>query len=115
MHPESYSAYLRSPHWRAFRASVVSSNPQCMVCGSVERLEVNHMRYDTLGDESPLDVVVLCRAHHSAFHSRLQARHWSVLPRYSWRVYRDMQIAYSDSTGPRSRGWLRRLFRLVVG
>lgn len=40
----------------------------CQACGSGEDLQVHHRHYDTLGNEAPRDLVLLCDACHEATH-----------------------------------------------
>lgn len=66
----SYYEYLKSPHWKSFKAKVRKSTKpkKCQVCGSRSGLELHHVTYDNLGNESLSDVMYLCREHHEATH-----------------------------------------------
>jgi len=76
-YPENYRAYLSSPHWREFRAAQLASVSCCAVCTnkpaskSTDRngLVVHHRHYDSIGDEQPKDVIVLCSLCHRIVHS----------------------------------------------
>lgn len=41
----------------------------CQACGSPDQLQVHHAHYDTLGDEQPQDLVLLCDPCHEATHN----------------------------------------------
>ena len=70
----SYARYLRSPHWRSFRARVLCNrNYACEQCGlrgdwAIEPLEVHHTTYERLGAELDTDVRLLCRICHGSQH-----------------------------------------------
>lgn len=65
--------YLRSPHWKQFRARMIKMRRQCEICGSPHHLEVHHLTYAHLWDESPGDVKVLCYRCHRRVHARRHA------------------------------------------
>jgi len=72
----TYTAYRDSNHWHRFRTSYLATIPAhtCEKCGeSVERLEVHHHHYDSLGREMPTDVCALCRKCHKKEPSTLAA------------------------------------------
>ena len=65
--------YLRSPHWRKFRARMIEKvGRSCEVegCGfqNTNFLDCHHLTYLRLGKERPVDVLVLCRKHHNLVH-----------------------------------------------
>ena len=56
-----YSGYLQSPAWKQRKTeALVKAGYRCEKCGCFGRLEVNHIRYDNLGNEKPEDLIVLC-------------------------------------------------------
>ena len=63
---ESYSQYLRSKHWKAFRAE--NKGDSCFCCGSDSRLTLHHLTYDRLGAELPSDVETICSPCHTEIH-----------------------------------------------
>lgn len=70
---ESYSAYLKSDHWRETRAGALArAAGKCQLCGSDDSLNVHHNTYERLGAELPADLIVLCREHHAKFHDVLE-------------------------------------------
>lgn len=70
----SYDEYLRSPHWRAFRAAYHRTHAP-VTCAACPRTTVSlhHVTYARLGRERPADVIPLCRGHHEAVHRWLDA------------------------------------------
>ena len=71
----SYSAYLRSPHWKTFRAKFRRTGRKwaCSVCDGEKELELHHKTYDKLGKEELTDVIPLCHSCHGEVHSWLDA------------------------------------------
>lgn len=65
-----YEQYLRTVHWRAFRAWILKERGRC--CERCEErygeIDVHHVTYDNLGREKPEDVIVLCRECHDKEH-----------------------------------------------
>src|SRR5208282_4015560 len=73
-HPPWYFAYLKTPHWRAFKERWCkwygrSGRWGCMICGE-KRFELHHTTYERIGHELLTDVVPLCRRHHAEAHRR---------------------------------------------
>ena len=67
----NYSDYLKSPHWVAFRQRIYSTRNRCQACGTNKaKLNIHHKNYKCLGKETDDDVLVLCEACHTRFHSR---------------------------------------------
>lgn len=73
----SYNAYIESEQWRA-RARRIRDrdNGRCAICGTTSNpLEVHHLTYDRLYDESDDDLIMLCHECHekvtSSWHSVL--------------------------------------------
>jgi hypothetical protein len=65
-----YEQYLRTVHWRAFRARILKDRDRtCEECGERYGLiDVHHLTYENLGCERDRDVVVLCRECHEKEH-----------------------------------------------
>jgi len=65
-------------HWQQLREQVKQiQNNECGVCwrsGQDYRLELHHRHYDTFGNESLSDVVMLCSSCHEAITSVIRAR-----------------------------------------
>jgi len=67
---ESYSDYLQSAWWKTIRElKLCLENETCESCGIYSDLEVHHKTYETLGDELPCDLQVLCHNCHTEKHS----------------------------------------------
>jgi len=68
----AYDDYLVSPHWVAFRNSVLEVRSKCERedCGATKNLQVHHLTYDRLGTERAEDVAVLCLRCHEREHGR---------------------------------------------
>lgn len=67
-----YPQYLQTWHWRMTReAAIERAGGTCQLCGETAGLQVHHNNYDSLFDERPEDLVVLCRHCHAKFHDKL--------------------------------------------
>ena len=67
---ELYKIYLNSAQWRIFRWNVRKYfNFTCQRCGSTSSLDVHHLHYETIGEESIHDVTLLCRTCHESEHN----------------------------------------------
>ena len=65
----AYNVYLQGEHWRTFREkTILDRNGKCEHCGLDENLVVHHITYETLGNEKPEDVLVLCNDCHENIH-----------------------------------------------
>ena len=70
-----YHEYIRSEGWEKKRQEALArAGNHCQVCRNVNRLEVHHNTYTTLGNETPFDLVVLCSECHGLFHEKLDPR-----------------------------------------
>lgn len=64
-----YQAYLQSGWWGIKRVQAKHRDwNMCRVCGSKGNLEVHHITYERICDESDEDLTTLCRECHSLFH-----------------------------------------------
>jgi hypothetical protein len=62
---KKYTDYLASKQWASKRASYWRlRGKKCQVCGSTDRLEVDHLDYTRLGHELMTDLLGLCHDHH---------------------------------------------------
>lgn len=67
--PLPYVVYLHTEHWRITRIRMLKrAGRHCQQCGSTDRLQVHHLRYDTLWFECQADLRVLCKACHEITH-----------------------------------------------
>ena len=67
--PPDYDRYMRSKAWTKKREQFLAHyNHQCALCKSTDHLHVHHLHYQTVGSESPEDVVVCCRRCHFIEH-----------------------------------------------
>ena len=63
----AYREYLRSPQWRYKRRKRLDFDGHaCVLCKSMDRLEVHHLSYDRLGHELHTDLRTLCHDCHDA-------------------------------------------------
>jgi hypothetical protein len=71
---ESYSDYLKSPHWLEFRERALNAaNYRCWKCKEAKSLTVHHNHYNTLGRERVTDVKTLCFGCHKKLHGKMGA------------------------------------------
>jgi hypothetical protein len=66
---EYYDAYLVSLRWALLRVNALTKvNYKCVACESTDTLQLHHRHYQTLGEESLDDVVILCKKCHDLLH-----------------------------------------------
>lgn len=71
---QAYRDYLASPEWSARRRrALMLAGHKCQDCGVKKHLEVHHLTYDYLGEESDSDLRVLCPACHRVADERRRA------------------------------------------
>lgn len=62
---EEYRSYLRSAEWKEKREEFIEAvDGQCEECGEKKKLQVHHLNYDNIYDETQDDVMVLCSECH---------------------------------------------------
>jgi hypothetical protein len=69
---ESYGQYIDSWGWRKRRAAYYAAKGSDCLCGAPAQL-VHHKTYETLGAETPDDLVGLCGECHGIVHSLVDA------------------------------------------
>jgi len=66
---KEYEEYRNSEHWKYVRGLILErDNKECKFCGSDDKLNVHHIRYDNLGKERLGDLITLCERCHTNFH-----------------------------------------------
>lgn len=64
-----YDAYLKSINWALLRVKALTMvGYKCVACKSTDTLQLHHKHYQTLGEESLDDVVILCKKCHDLLH-----------------------------------------------
>ena len=70
MSKQSYQEYLLSPHWKSIRkVALRSAGYRCKICGSAKNLQVHHITYEHLWQETDDDLLVVCKHCHEFLHS----------------------------------------------
>jgi len=65
-----YHSYLNTKDWYKIRNKALkNADYKCSKCGCTENLQVHHLNYDTIGNESIGDLFVCCKCCHSYFHN----------------------------------------------
>lgn len=72
----SYERYLKSKHWKLFKARYKKSSyytGKCLLCYKTLRLHYHHRTYSNIGNEHNHmeDITLLCSGHHSRVHKIL--------------------------------------------
>ena len=63
--PIGYQEYINSPQWRKKRERAFELiGKKCTRCNSTYNIEVHHISYDNLYEESTYDVEILCKSCH---------------------------------------------------
>lgn len=74
MNRTEYLSYLTTEHWLATRkAKLIAVDWQCENCGAEMgdvTLDVHHLNYARIGEESMDDLKVLCRGCHGDAHGK---------------------------------------------
>lgn len=66
MTKHEYYQYLKSDKWGVKRNLILElDNYECKICSCTDLLDVHHLTYDNIGNESECDLVTLCRNCHS--------------------------------------------------
>jgi len=69
---QSYDHYLQSDEWKKLKETVlVRDNYKCAICGTSKNLNIHHITYERLYNENSIDLVTLCKYHHSKLHKIL--------------------------------------------
>jgi len=69
VYKQSYSNYLESKQWSNIRKMILMrAKWSCEKCDSMGHLDVHHLNYKTVFNESLKDLVLLCRSCHSKQH-----------------------------------------------
>ena len=67
---DSYEEYLESDMWRSKRELILSLRPICEVCKTKKATQVHHLHYNTTGNESSKDLLVVCSSCHEKIHNK---------------------------------------------
>jgi hypothetical protein len=64
-----YHSYLNSEEWHDKRNKMLEySDYKCSMCSASENLQVHHLNYNTVGNESLGDLLVVCNSCHKKIH-----------------------------------------------
>lgn len=66
----SYEEYLDSDWWKEKKTLILQETKKCEICGKEHQLYVHHLHYDTLGNETRKDLMVVCYDCHQKIHGR---------------------------------------------
>lgn len=68
--PTTYEAYLQTEAFDRIRQKVFARDHyRCVVCESMDYLQVHHLTYDNVYHEELEDLITLCRQCHAAYHA----------------------------------------------
>lgn len=71
LHPMAYRHYLKSLHWQGTRLLMANApKSKCAFCGSSKSINIHHLHYKTVGNESSKDLRRLCRECHTLWHAK---------------------------------------------
>lgn len=71
MNKQEYENYLKTLHWKKIRDIMFSmdSEPACELCLKQDsQIDIHHIHYNSIGDESYDDLVMLCHDCHEKVH-----------------------------------------------
>ena len=64
-----YKTYLDDEHWAKTRKKIMARDGyRCQICGSKRDLQVHHLTYKNIGQETDEQLVCLCRQCHFGLH-----------------------------------------------
>lgn len=82
------SQYMKSEMWQSKRLEVLRrDNHKCVVCNKKDNLDIHHISYENVGNESLDDLVTVCRKHHQLIHDR-----------YGYDYHSRFPIVWDDNT-----------------
>lgn len=68
-----YETYLKSKHWALTRKKLLKERGSfCENCNQRNCLDVHHVHYETRGEETSSDLIVLCHKCHGQLHTLLR-------------------------------------------
>lgn len=65
----NYYKYLNSKAWKNKRIKIINMRRVCEKCGISSNLELHHLHYHSLGNESKSDLQLLCKRCHYLIHN----------------------------------------------
>ena len=64
-----YDNYLKSKHWSLLRKRFIPKDMRCLMCGEVSNsLQLHHLTYMHIGNESDDDLIPVCENCHKLLH-----------------------------------------------
>jgi len=111
---EEYYKYLNGAHWENTKKRF--KKDKCEICGSRERLELHHLNYKHIGNETKEDVVTLCRYCHGASHLVLFKGKWRHMRHPSSSTMKIIKRLREGNGVSKSRVafFIRRIFAVVT-
>ncbi len=73
-----YASYLSSPQWKVLRRQVLTRDHKCRLCREVRAVEVHHLTYTHIFEESLYDLIGVCSECHRYLHL-MGIPHWGNL------------------------------------
>ena len=68
---KTYQEYLVTDHWKKKKYAIKrQTRNECSTCKSRHNLDVHHLTYKNIGNESMKDLMLLCRTCHYDYHKR---------------------------------------------
>ena len=65
-----YQGYLHSDHWKSKRNEALTHfKHRCVICHSKAKLQVHHLTYKNIGNESIRELIVACGDCHKLIHN----------------------------------------------
>lgn len=65
-----YKLYLQSKHWKATREFIINKyDGKCELCGKEKGINIHHLTYERLGEETENDLMCLCKKCHEVLHT----------------------------------------------
>lgn len=91
---EEYKQYLQSDKWKGLRQKVLDrDNHKCRICGNTNGLDVHHITGQNRFNESPADLMTLCRKCHDIIHTYFRQKDTQE-HHYALEKYKDTRPVY---------------------
>lgn len=120
---EDYHRYLKSKKWKDFRLKIINERgKKCEKCGNKKYLEIHHLTYDNVFNETRNDVMVLCDLCHRKEHNikrikngnfTITEKHLNSLITKQGYIPKELAVFLKIKT-PIKKGWKNKIIGMKV-
>ncbi|MHA2279334.1 MAG: hypothetical protein ACXAC5_00375 [Promethearchaeota archaeon] len=121
MRTKLYKDYIKSPEWENRKTQFKSRHPKrCFVCNSSRQVELHHLSYIRLGNETDEDLCWLCLPHHVEVHNLIRKSstihaqaHWVIKKRFNKKRFNKIRQNRKKLQRPHQL-YVKRIFDICV-